>query len=106
MKIRCRCNHLIVDQTDALPHKAHLLDDVHWHPFWDAVDAAIERSGPSARDKADACMHVRRVHRFKVVYECPNCGRWLVDGPEGMRSFLPEDTAPATPPDPKSAESE
>ncbi len=33
MKIKCRCGHIIVDQTDNLPYKGMIIRDKHWEAF-------------------------------------------------------------------------
>ena len=41
MKIVCSCGASIVDQTDYLPHKGHLIPDQEWFAVFDALDADI-----------------------------------------------------------------
>ena len=80
MKILCTCEHLIIDQTDFLKHKGYLISDTQWFDFWDDIDAAIEKSGPSAKQKEAAAMHLRRQNIFKILYECTQCGKLYVSG--------------------------
>lgn len=79
MKIECPCGALIHDGTDNLPHKAHFITDQDWDAFWDEVDAAIEKSGPSARDKEAAVMRLRGLRVFRMAWQCSTCGRIHVD---------------------------
>jgi hypothetical protein len=91
MKITCECGHTIPDVTDNLPYKAHLIPDKNWDTFWDAIDDAIEKSGPTAADKERACMALRKEsfgHRF--VWQCPKCGRLYVDDrTHNLQCFVP-----------------
>jgi hypothetical protein len=64
-----------------------------WLPFQDAVDEAVEHSGPSPREKDDACMALR-AHRAALAWQCPACGALYLEGPDGIRHrFLPESGA-------------
>ncbi|MBK8804005.1 MAG: hypothetical protein IPN71_18510 [Fibrobacteres bacterium] len=64
MKIECECGKLITDGTDFLRYKGYILADQDHDHFYDAIDEAIEKSGPSAADKENACMDVRCFERF------------------------------------------
>lgn len=80
MKIPCTCGYLIIDQTDYLRHKGYLILDTQWFDFWDAIDAAIEKSGPSPKQKEAAAMKLRREDVFKTLWECANCGKLYIEG--------------------------
>ena len=91
MKIQCPCGYLIPDSTDNLPNKAHFIADQDWDAFWEEVDAAVEKSGPSARQKEAAVMRLRSLRMFRPAWQCPDCGRILVDDPSHTaRSFAPD----------------
>jgi hypothetical protein len=79
MKIECPCGYLIHDGADNLPHKAHFITDQDWEGFWEEVDAAVEKSGPSARDKEAAVMRLRSLKVFRQAWQCRSCGRLHVD---------------------------
>ncbi|MCG8330334.1 MAG: CpXC domain-containing protein [Chitinophagales bacterium] len=83
MKIKCTCEHIIVDQTDFLENKGYLIPDTKWFNFWDSIDKAIEESGPSPKEKEAACMQLRKQNIFKMLWECPNCGKLFIDGGKG-----------------------
>lgn len=83
MKLTCTCNHPIIDNTDGLSHKGYVISDTHWNNFWDAIDKAIEESGPSPEDKERACMSVRQTRPFRSIWECTHCGRLWMDSPAG-----------------------
>lgn len=82
MKIECACGHLIIDQADSLKHKGYIISDTQWFDFWDALDHAIEKSGPSALAKERACMQLRKMDIFKTIWECTHCGKLYINGPE------------------------
>lgn len=81
MKIGCDCGSTIADQTDYLPYKAHFIPDQEWFGVLEAVDEAIENSGPSAMDKEAACMKVRQLIRevSRLAWQCFHCGRVYID---------------------------
>ena len=93
MKIQCKCGSLIYDGTDGLRHKAHILPDRAWGAFLETSDAAIERSGPSEKEKEDACMKVRSSfgNAARIAYQCSNCGRVFLHDLQGtLHGFIPE----------------
>lgn len=91
MKFECPCGHLISDGTDNLPNKAHFIADQDWDRFWDEIDAAVEKSGPSARQKEAAVMRLRSLDLFRLAWQCPSCGRvHLDDASHTVQSFAPE----------------
>lgn len=92
MKIECVCGYLITDGGDNLPHKAHFIADQDWDAFWTEVDAAVEKSGPSARAKEAACMRLRSLRVFRQAWQCASCGRvWMDDTSHAARSFAPDE---------------
>jgi hypothetical protein len=91
MKIGCECGFTIQDGTDNLPHKAHLLPDQEWDAFWIAIDNAIEKSGPSPKEKESACMQLRtRSFGHRLMWQCPQCGRLYIDDAQNnLQCFEP-----------------
>lgn len=92
MRIECRCGAQIIDQTDFLPHKAHIIPDQEWFHVLDAIDQAIERSGPSDRDKEAAIHSVRSllIRVSRSAWQCGACGRLYVDDQgRNLREFIP-----------------
>jgi hypothetical protein len=79
MKIRCDCGATIHDITDNQPWKAHFIADQDWDTFWDAIDEAIEKSGPSAAEKEAACMKLRYLTVTRMAWQCSACGRIYID---------------------------
>lgn len=81
MKITCHCGSTILDSADALPHKAHLIPDQEWLSLLEAIDGAIEQSGPSPREKEAACLRLRtRLSEIsRQAWQCRDCGRVYVE---------------------------
>ena len=81
MKISCHCEKVIVDQTDYLPNKGHIIPDKEWFSILDAIDDAIEKSGSTKKEKENACMEIRRIFNklSKTAWQCSNCGSLYVD---------------------------
>ncbi len=98
MKINCLCGGAIIDQSDYLPDKAHIIPDENYFPLLESIDDAIEKSGPSAAEKEAAAMHIRRLigDISKRIYQCSDCGRIYIDGPArtwSIYQFNPADDA-------------
>ncbi|WP_233833788.1 hypothetical protein [Paraburkholderia sp. ZP32-5] len=75
MKIGCVCGVAIVDQTDYLPHKAHLVADQDWEDF------------------AESSQTLGRIDQTFVrhCYQCVSCGRLYVDDHNRkLVRFIPE----------------
>lgn len=85
MKIGCECGSVIVDQTDFLPYKGYIISDQDWFDFLDAIDFAVEKSGPSQKEKESALMKVRSlaVTLSKEIYQCNACGRVHIQNNSG-----------------------
>jgi hypothetical protein len=81
MKIICRCGALILDNVNNAPFKAHVIPDQDWDGLLEAIDAAIEQSGPSPADKEAACMSVRRHigSLSRLARQCNECGNVYLD---------------------------
>ena len=90
----CSCGEFsFLDSTDNRSYVAHLVPDKDLDRFWDAIDDAVEKSGPSERDKAKACMALRR-YRARTVWQCPRCGALYVEDSSGKpQRFVPESSA-------------
>ncbi len=95
MKFSCDCGRVIPDQTDDLPHKAHLIPDQLWNSLWEQIDASIllPLSQQKLTEEA-ASMKLRTLlnDAVRLAYQCPDCGRLFVDvrQPE-MPAFIPAD---------------
>ena len=92
MKIACPCGSTLVDQTDGLPTKAHVIADQEWFRVLDTIDAAIERTKSTARARELACHRVRRLlsEITRLAWQCSTCGRlFLDDANRSLREFVP-----------------
>jgi hypothetical protein len=70
---RCSCGEFaFLCSTDNRSYAAHLIPDQDWDLFWGAIEDAIEKSGPSERDKADACIAARG-YRARMLWQCFKC---------------------------------
>lgn len=93
MKISCRCGSLILDGTDDLPHKAHVVPDQIWLSTHEALDAIVEAAADGRLGKDAACHRARELFEraARLAWQCHSCGRLLLDGRDGgLRSFVPE----------------
>lgn len=80
MKLGCHCGALIVDQTDALPHKAHILVDQDW---FDLMETIHEMPVEVIRSMLWS--------RTRIAYQCRECGRIFVDDKSRtLHSFAPD----------------
>ena len=76
MNFSCECGQRIHDTSDYLSYKGHLISDQDWFDFMHEIDAAIEKSGPTAQDKVKALMKIRILSGklSQTVYQCSKCG--------------------------------
>ncbi|MBU9480078.1 hypothetical protein [Burkholderia multivorans] len=79
MKIRCNCGAVIVDQTDYLANKGHLVADEDWEDFAESSESRGEIDQSFVRQ----------------CYQCTSCGRLYVDDHDRrLLAFLPEAAVP------------
>lgn len=94
MKIDCRCGASIIDETDDLPHKGHLLPDQAWFATYDAIDDEVIDPMADGRLGKEAAYHLaRRIisRSARLMWQCRACGRLYIDGRDGqLRCFVPE----------------
>ncbi|HRQ88183.1 MAG TPA: hypothetical protein PLA50_05260 [Bacteroidia bacterium] len=92
MKIGCHCGATLIDQTDDLPHKGHLIPDQEWFPVYDGIDAVIDDVAAGRTDAEAAYMKVRILlgAAARHVYQCKACGRLFVDDRwHQLHTFVP-----------------
>jgi hypothetical protein len=93
MKIGCSCGASIVDQTDYLPHKGHLIPDQEWFAAFDAIDDNIIDALASGRlAQSDAYRLAREIIRraSRLMYQCRSCGRLFIDDTQrNLQSYVP-----------------
>ena len=93
MKIKCYCGSLIIDQTDYLPWKGHLIPDQKWFSTFNAIDELIDAVANGQMGKEDAYNRARTILRrsSRLMWQCRECGRLHIDGSDGqLRCFMPE----------------
>jgi hypothetical protein len=86
---QCDCGFGFLSSTDNRSYAAHVLPDQSYDKFWSLIDDAIEKSGPTPREKGDACMGSRSF-RMPMAWQCPNCGTLFVEDADGtLHRFTP-----------------
>jgi hypothetical protein len=94
MKIGCYCGASIIDQTDDLPHKGHLIPDQEWFDTYDAIDEdVIDSLARGLIDKDTAENRARSIIRrhARLMYQCRECGRlYIFDLQGNSQCYLPE----------------
>ncbi|MFT5820145.1 MAG: hypothetical protein ACI8ZM_001379 [Crocinitomix sp.] len=91
MKINCTCGFTIVDNTDYLRYKGHLISNTQWYDFFESIDHAVEKSGPTPKEKENALMQIRQEQPSKLVWECQNCGKLFFNSKKGdLITFSPD----------------
>jgi hypothetical protein len=93
VKIVCHCGASIVDQTDDLPHKAHLIPDQEWFAVFDAIDIeVIDALASGHLQQPEAYKRAREfiLRSSRLMFQCRNCGRLYVDDRRGnLECFRP-----------------
>jgi len=92
MKIRCDCGEPVHDAASA--GRARYVRALDWDGLLEAIDAAIESSGPSAAEKAAACQRVRTrlTSLSRPMWQCRACQRLhLDDQHDVLHGFVPRD---------------
>ena len=89
MKIGCKCGELIFDQTDSLPHKAHLVPDVDWFAAIESAEGIITDLADGKISKKDALslIHNPFYHFSRLMWQCKHCGRIFIDDPRDGRDL-------------------
>lgn len=94
MKFDCTCGASIIDGSDDLPHKAHLIPDQDWFATFDAIDAEVIAPFAAGRMTKDTASHLVRaiaLRSARLMYQCRECGRLHVDDHrKQLQSFVPE----------------
>ncbi len=99
MKIGCQCGGAILDQTDDLPQKGHLIPDQEWFATYDALDDEVIDPMACGRLEKDQAYHLAReiIRRSsRPMYQCQRCGRLYINDLEGnLQCYVPasEDTS-------------
>jgi hypothetical protein len=95
MKIGCLCGGVIIDQTDDLPQKGHLIPDQEWFATYDAIDDdVINPLAEGSLEKERAYMVARLIigRSARLMWQCVDCGRLYIDDRQGkLQCYVPED---------------
>ena len=74
MKFVCKCGERVHD----VGVKYQVLENKVWETMLDTVDAAIAAAADGTLEPQAAMMSVREVQQRNAVYQCNDCGRWLI----------------------------
>lgn len=116
-KLKCNCGHTIVDQTNDIPYKGHILPDTLVDKVSDSIIDSIDRLAdatnsnrrmdwikenfsvpPYPTDIKDSGMifdliSSKLVEIKQDIYECENCGRIAIEiGQTNQFKFFSPDT--------------
>jgi hypothetical protein len=98
VKIGCHCGEVIVDQTDDLPYKGHLVPDQEWYTNFDALDGEVIDPVVGGRLGNKAAYRAARLvisRSARLMWQCSACGRLYIEGlDEQLRCFVPEGEHP------------
>lgn len=91
-KIICCCGNMIPDITDNLSYKGYIISDKELFKMYDFVDELIETGANQKEQYAMAFRKNVRIGnkyiRLKEIYQCPECGRILIETMPGEYSFF------------------
>jgi hypothetical protein len=104
MKIKCLCGELIVDNTDYLSYKGHIIADQDWFDVLAHIRKSIRTAaelagGASAGDReqldqVEAAASDHLIHQSRGIWQCSGCGRICVDdGNRTLHWFNPADSS-------------
>jgi hypothetical protein len=82
VKFGCHCGASIVDQTDNLPHKGHLVPDQEWYVNYDALDdEVIDPLADGRLNREAAYWMARQVisQSVRLMLQCSVCGRLYIE---------------------------
>lgn len=103
MFFTCHCGNVIKDGTDYLPYKARFIADQDYFDVLNSLDVELGRLLATQGDNSNVDEIVNQfayklrdalsLHQ-RIAYQCNNCGRLHLDGPEDrihLEPFGPED---------------
>jgi len=84
-EFECTCGFRFLNSTDNRSYVAWLLADQDYDAFWDLIDAAVEKAGPTPLDKERAVMNLRNslFASHSRLWQCPECGLIYITDAEG-----------------------
>lgn len=91
-KIICRCGNILPDITDNLSYKGYIVSDKELFKMYDFVDELIETDSCQKESlmmtfRKNVCIGKKYI-RLKEIYQCPQCGRILIENTPGEYSFF------------------
>ena len=83
----CSCGYRFLNSTDNRSYVARILADQDYDAFFDLIDAAVEKSGPTPLDKERAVMDLRvsLFAKHPHVWQCLQCGIVYITDAAGKR---------------------
>ena len=86
VEFHCSCGFTF-QSRDNRSYTGWLLADEDFDAFWDLIDAAIEKSGPTPLDKERAVMDLRAslFEKHPHLWQCPECGLVYIPDSDGNR---------------------
>ncbi|MDF1839381.1 MAG: hypothetical protein P1V35_16055 [Planctomycetota bacterium] len=98
MKIECHCGQLLVDPSDDLSGKAHLIPDQDWLALMDDLDEKVVdgvREGQLNPEGAYMALRTLLSKASRPDWQCSGFGRLYLDGAGGKTvCFRPEGETP------------
>ena len=92
MKFRCKCDHIIVDQTDDIPYKAYIYPDQSMNALFNTIDEIFENKKPDDHFEYDRLTNpILHPKGLRNIYQCPECGMiWISNSSGRLYGFIPE----------------
>ena len=95
-KIKCRCGNILPDITDNIRYKGYIIYDMEQFELFDLADEMIESKNPQREALAMTFRRNigvgERYIRLKEMYQCPLCGRMIIEtSPGEFCFFMPEE---------------
>ena len=92
VKIICKCGNILPDITDNLPYKGYIISDKELFKMYDFVDELIETDNNRKESlmmtfRRNVCIGKTYI-QLKEMYQCPQCGRILIENILGQYSFF------------------
>jgi len=94
LKLGCHCGAVIVDQTDDLPQKGHLIPDQEWFATYDAIDDEVINPLAEGQLSREEAYHLARQiisRQARLMWQCQACGRLYIDDQQNeLQCYVPE----------------
>jgi hypothetical protein len=79
-KLVCTCGHTLIDQSDFISYKAHVLADQDYEDFYDDIEKKIDEDLPA-----------RTIKYFMEIFQCINCSNLIIFKNMNRYDFVPAD---------------